>query len=130
VGRVIHFEIHASVPERAAKFYGDIFGWNITKWDGPTEYWLIRTGEGVGIDGAIVLRRGSMPAPGGPVSAFVGTIAVDSLDETIAAIKRAGGAIVATKTDIPGVGHACYGVDTEGNIFGMLQPVSSGNGDS
>src|SRR4051812_15755751 len=33
--RVIHFEISADEPERAARFYADVFGWEVTKWDGP-----------------------------------------------------------------------------------------------
>lgn len=32
--RVIHFEIHASDPVRAAKFYTDVFGWKIKKYEG------------------------------------------------------------------------------------------------
>ena len=26
------------------KFYTTLFGWEISKWDGPADYWLIRTG--------------------------------------------------------------------------------------
>ncbi|HEV2494165.1 MAG TPA: VOC family protein [Terriglobia bacterium] len=35
--RVIHFEINADQPERAAKFYTAVFGWEIKKWEGPTD---------------------------------------------------------------------------------------------
>ena len=27
MNRVVHFEIHAADPERAARFYGEVFGW-------------------------------------------------------------------------------------------------------
>jgi predicted enzyme related to lactoylglutathione lyase len=45
---VVHFEIPADDPERAAKFYGELFGWDISRFNGPTggdgpEYWLVRT---------------------------------------------------------------------------------------
>jgi len=52
--RVVHFEIHADDPERAAAFYRSVFGWEIRKWDGPFDYWLVMTGprEEMGIDGA------------------------------------------------------------------------------
>ena len=43
--RVIHFEIPTDDPERAAKFYRNVFGWEIQKWDGPVEYWLVTTGD-------------------------------------------------------------------------------------
>src|SRR5262249_26811586 len=39
--RVIHFEISADDPQRAADFYARVFGWKITKWDGPQPYWLV-----------------------------------------------------------------------------------------
>ena len=33
--RVVHFEIPAENPERAAKFYKEVFDWKIEKWQGP-----------------------------------------------------------------------------------------------
>jgi predicted enzyme related to lactoylglutathione lyase len=123
MGRVVHFEIHASNLERATKFYTDVFGWKIHKWDGPMEYCLVATGEGDGIDGGILPRRGAAPEAGAPVNAYVCTVSVGSLDDAAAAVERAGGAIVVPKSEIPGVGWLCYANDTVGNIFGMLQPA-------
>ena len=37
MARVVHFEIHADDPERAAKFYEAAFGWSVSKWDGPMD---------------------------------------------------------------------------------------------
>ena len=45
MSRVVHFEIPADDPVRAAKFYEDVFGWKIEKWEGPFDYWLVTTGE-------------------------------------------------------------------------------------
>ena len=44
MSRVIHFEIPAGDPERAANFYRKVFGWKIEKWPGPMEYWMASTG--------------------------------------------------------------------------------------
>jgi len=123
MGRVIHFEIHASDLERASKFYADVFGWKIHKWEGPVEYYLVATGEGDGIDGGILPRRGKTPEIGAPVNAFVCTVGVASLEDAIGAVERSGGTIVVPKHEISGVGWLCYANDTEGNIFGMMQPV-------
>ena len=50
--RVTHFEIPSDNPEKAAQFYTAAFGWQIQKWGGPQEYWLVHTGDGQpGIDG-------------------------------------------------------------------------------
>jgi predicted enzyme related to lactoylglutathione lyase len=123
MGRVVHFEIHAADPERASAFYARVLGWEIHKWDGPWPYWLIRTGpqDERGIDGAIVERRGELD--GQAVTAFVCTASVADVDATVAEIEAAGGELALPPMDVPGVGRLAYGRDTEGNIFGVLQPV-------
>ena len=121
--RVVHFEIHADDPERAASFYRSVLGWEITKWDGPFDYWLVRTGprEEMGIDGGILRRQGSGPCD--CIQAYVCTIGVKSIDQALKAIADNRGQIVQPKQEIPGVGWLAYCKDTEGNIFGVLQPV-------
>jgi uncharacterized protein len=122
MNRVVHFEIHAENPERAAAFYHGVFGWAITKWDGPTDYWLVDTGEGnPGIHGGIVRREGGAPVPGAAVNAFPCTVDIESLDATIASVQKHGGKLVVPKMEIPGIGWLAYANDTEGNIFGMMQ---------
>src|SRR5262245_2829618 len=56
--RVIHFEIHAEKPERAVAFYSKLFGWEFTKWGGPMEYYLVKTGPDgqPGINGGMIKR--------------------------------------------------------------------------
>jgi predicted enzyme related to lactoylglutathione lyase len=122
--RVVHFEIQAENPERAARFYTAVFGWTIRKWDGPLEYWLVTTGpaDERGIDGGLLIRRGPAPAEGQPVNAYVCTIGVASLDNTLATVKASGGTLAVEKMPVPGIGWLAYAKDTEGNIFGVLQP--------
>ena len=121
MARVVHFEIQADNPERAVRFYSDIFGWQITKWDGPEDYWLVKTGEEhePGINGAI-LRR---PAPinGDAVIAFVCTVDSQAIDADIASVTAHGGTIVFPKMAVPQIGWLAYCKDTEGNIFGIMQ---------
>jgi predicted enzyme related to lactoylglutathione lyase len=123
--RVVHFEIHAAEPEKAVAFYKAIFGWEFTKWDGPQEYWLIKTGpdEQRGINGGMIRRHGSID--GTAVIAFVCTVDVPSVDATMADIAKAGGEIVVPKMAIPHVGWLAYAKDTQGNIFGIMQPDSA-----
>ena len=114
--RVIHFEIPADDPQRAAKFYGDVFGWQFTKWDGPMPYWLVTTGNGgtPGIDGGMMQRAH-------PGAGTVNTIDVTSVDEYVAKIQARGGSVVAPKMAVPGVGWLAYCQDPEGNTFGIMQ---------
>jgi predicted enzyme related to lactoylglutathione lyase len=123
MNRVVHFEIYAAAPARAAEFYKQVFGWKIEPW-GPleAEYWHISTGEEApGIDGGLWRRRGPAPVDGVGVNAYTCTIDVDNIDHTLEKIKGAGGSIAIEKNHIPGVGWLAYGKDTEGNMFGVIQ---------
>ena len=116
MGRVVHFEIPADDPARAVSFYEEVFGWTMTKWEGPSEYWLISTGpEGEpGIDGGLAKRAT-------PETGTENTIDVDSVDDFVAKIEANGGKILRPKSAVPGVGWLAYCQDTEGNTFGIMQ---------
>ena len=119
--RVVHFEIHAEEPQRAASFYENAFGWQFQKWEGPHDYWMITTGpEGQpGINGGLMKREG--PVDGQAVIAYVCTVDVPSVDEAISKVESIGGTIAVPKMAIPGVGWLVYCKDTESNVFGMMQ---------
>ena len=123
--RVLHFEIHASDPERGIKFYEKVFGWTFQKWEGPMDYWLVTTGPDSepGINGGLVRRQGEID--GQAVIAYVCTIGVEDLDATMATVEANGGKVALPKMPIPGMGWLAYYKDTEGNIFGMMQPDES-----
>ena len=114
--RVVHFEISADQPERAAEFYQKVFGWEISKWDGPVEYWVVKTGEDdqPGIGGGMMKRQENLP----PVTNIID---VDSVDEFAEKIADNGGKIIVPKEAIPGVGWFAYFADTEGNVSGIMQ---------
>jgi len=116
--RVIHFEIPADNPSRAVQFYRTVFGWDIQKTEFPMEYYLATTGkEGtMGINGAVMGKTGT-------AKTVVNTIDVPSVEEFVAKITKAGGKQVTKKDTIPTVGHFCYCTDTEGNLFGILEPM-------
>ena len=40
---IVHFEIPADDIEKLKKFYADLFGWNMNKYPGPTNYYLVGT---------------------------------------------------------------------------------------
>ena len=114
MARVIHFEIPVNDPDRAIKFYTNVFGWKIEKWPGPMEYWLVNSGDAKapGINGGI-MKRGNVQT--------TNTLGVDSLDDSVKAVTKAGGKLVMPKTPIPGVGYFAYCEDPEGNLFGVMQ---------
>ena len=125
MSRIVHFEIHANDPQRAIAFYTNVFGWQFHQWDGGDEdYWLIMTGpdEEPGIDGGLARRRGDPPEDNAAVNCYTCVVQVTDLDEILNKVTTEGGVIALPKSPVPGVGWVGYAKDTEGNIFGMMQP--------
>ena len=112
----VHFEIAASDPEKLSAFYRDVFAWEFTKWAGPEDYWLIKTGDKdqPGIDGGFFKPRG-------PFVGTVNTLDVDDVDAYLGKIRSHGGQVVVEKHPIPGVGWNAYCKDPEGTLFGVHQ---------
>ncbi len=126
MNRVVHFEIQADNPERAAAFYTTIFSWTIQKWDSPVmEYWMIMTAEkdskDAGINGGLLRRPSKTPMKECGSNAFVCTVQVDNYDEYTKKILAAGGSVAMPKFAIPGMAWQGYFLDTEGNTFGLHQ---------
>jgi uncharacterized protein len=121
--RVVHFEIHATDPDRAVAFYRAVLEWEFTKWDGPAEYWMVKTGpdDQRGINGGLVRRHGPAPGEMQAVNAFVCTVDVPAVDEYVGKATAAGGTVALPKMAIPGVGWLAYVKDPDGNILGMMQ---------
>ena len=116
MGRVVHFEIAADDPDRAAEFYRKSFGWDVVDWGGPARYLLVTTGpaDEAGINGAITERHEDLQS-------VVNSIDVDSWERAATAINEAGGEVLTEKSAIPGIGYFAYCRDTEGNVFGILE---------
>ena len=114
MARPIHFELPADDPSRAIRFYEQAFGWSFEKWGGEIPYWMIKTGDGPGIDG------GLGPRQPGTVGANT-VLGVESVDDTVERILAAGGTIVMPKQAVPTVGWTVYAKDTEGSVFGLMQ---------
>ncbi len=131
MNRITHFEVHAADPERAAAFYSNVFGWDINEWVIPeveipdeNRYWLIGTGpdDKGGINGGMLVRQGPAPEDGQPVNAYTCIIEVESADDIIQKVPSEGGMLTVPKMAVPGMGWVAYFKDTEGNIFGIMEP--------
>ncbi|OGC80764.1 hypothetical protein A2943_02690 [Candidatus Adlerbacteria bacterium RIFCSPLOWO2_01_FULL_51_16] len=139
MNRVVHFEIQADDLDRAQKFYESVFGWKfIETGPGFGGYRIVVTGPGpdeivkgkvtmenVGINGGLMKRNAPLPPDGHSPNAFTCIVAVDDIDAYIAKADAAGAKPQTEKMNVPGVGLLRYYKDTEGNIFGMIQPVMS-----
>ncbi len=125
MNRVVHFEIHAENPERAIKFYQDVFGWSFEQW-GDNKYWMIMTAPKdsteLGINGGLLPRVGQAPSREQSANAYVCTMEVADFDATAEKILAAGGTVATPKYALVGMAWQGYFLDTEGNTFGVHHP--------
>ena len=129
--KVVHFEIPAEDLDRAKKFYGSVFGWDLqtTPMPGGGEYTSVMTTavdeqtqmptEPGAINGGLFERSESMN-----LSSPVITIDVDAIDDALAQVEENGGTVVAPRTAIEGMGAFAYFKDPEGNVLGLWETTT------
>ena len=113
---IIWFEIPADKPERAQKFYSQLFGWKITPFPGGmADYWHIDTGgDEATPDGGLMKRMH-------PAQTITSYVNVPSVTRAMAKVKRLGGKICKPKTAVPGMGYLAICLDTENNTFALWE---------
>ncbi len=125
---VVHFEMPAEDRKRMSDFYTKTFGWETNQLGKEMgDYVVVMTGksdkkgpiERNMINGGFYQKKADMPAQYPSV-----VIAVDNLKAHMKKVEAAGGKILGTPWEIPGVGSYISFVDTEGNRVSMLQPVA------
>ena len=123
---VVHFELPYDDAARIARFYGAAFGWQTQQLGPEMGHYVLATtarddavgkGRRGAIDGGFFPRSPDMP---GQHPAVV--IAVEDVQAAMQAVKDAGGEVLGTPRQIPGVGRYVAFRDTEGNRLSMLQP--------
>jgi predicted enzyme related to lactoylglutathione lyase len=123
-GQVGHFEIPADKPERARKFYSEVFGWKMNVM-AEMDYTMVSTGpvdenfmpkEPGFIGGGIGKRGGHLEHP-------VVTIIVDSIAAAEKTIEKNGGKITQKRQPIGdgSMGFTAYFKDSEGNTVGLYE---------
>jgi uncharacterized protein len=117
-GEFNHIELPADDLARAQQFYGAVFGWQFRTVEGMDDYVVYTSGPG-DLGGGIGLRGKTAP------ETVRNYLAVDSIDDTIAAATANGGSVVVPKTDI-GFGWYAAITDPEGNGLGLYKAKSEG----
>jgi predicted enzyme related to lactoylglutathione lyase len=108
-------------PQAAAHFYGRLFGW---RFDEPTsmpggldgQYLSARIGP------LLVAGIGQVPAPT-PTAIWITYVSVESVENALARVADAGGALVAGPLDAGTDGRQAVVADPAGVAFGVWQPA-------
>ena len=119
MNNLAHFAINTDDVEATREFYEAVFGWKFNPW-GPPGFYQIDTGSGpVTLIGALQKRRALIP--GVQTHGFECTVAVASLDQTEARLRKRGAKIVLERSTIPQVGHLLFFEDPGGNFVGAME---------
>ena len=120
---IVHFEIPAKDPKRAADFYAKAFGWNVNKMP-EFDYWSLGTTE---------VDQNQMPKNPGAINGGMGkkgqmapdavtvTINVADIDAALKMVEQLGGKMHGKKSNVGNMGISAYFKDTEGNVIGLWQ---------
>jgi predicted enzyme related to lactoylglutathione lyase len=112
---VAFFEIVSTEPERAQKFYAELFGWKVDTDPAMGGYGLVDTGAGPDAIGGGI---GASSAPGDTGVKIY--LRVDDLDAYLNRAEALGGTRILPPTDLPGdFGRIAVLADPDGNAVGL-----------
>jgi uncharacterized protein len=117
-GTPIWYELMTGDPDAAARFYGQVMGWNVAPPPpGSTaDYRMLTFGDGnVG---------GMMPAPDGAPPAWLIYFGVDDVDAAVSRAAGLGATTMVPPTDIPNVGRFAMLADPQGAPFYVMRGAS------
>lgn len=111
---VCHIEIDVTDLVRSQAFYQAVFDWSFRP------FMDTMTAFGSGEDHIGGLSRVDQVVPGKSPSVW---IEVANIEETLAKAVKAGGKVVAEKSDVPTVGYSAAFSDLDGTSIGIVQFV-------
>ncbi len=110
---IVHVELSAKDRKALAKFYQDVFGWEVEHVD-QMDYTTFKAGDGV----AGGFNPVSDTTPAGTVTVYINT---DDVTRSLQAVERAGGKMLVPESDIPGMGKFGLFRDPQGNMIGLYK---------
>jgi predicted enzyme related to lactoylglutathione lyase len=124
---VVHFEMPYENSDRLAKFYTQVFGWQMQKFGSDMGDYVTaattETDENRMVKAPGAINGGFFPKkPDWPAQYPSVVIAVDNIKEAMKKVADAGGKVLGDPVEIPGVGQYVSFTDTEGNRVSILQP--------
>lgn len=112
---VVHWQMLTAEPDRAAAFYGQLFGWQVSDANGMG-YRSVGSRGGKGIDGGI------WPAPPGAPESVQLYVEVPDIDEALARVASLGGSTLLPRQVLPDGDAMALAMDPMGRPFGLMTP--------
>ncbi len=112
-GDITHIDIPVDDMKRATDFYSTVLGWEIQELPGYEGYPMWQAPNKISGGGFSQREDG--------FQSVRNYVEVDSIDEVLAAVTDAGGAVVMEKTPISDTSWYAVFSDTEGNQMGLYE---------
>ncbi|HEY9294455.1 MAG TPA: VOC family protein [Microlunatus sp.] len=112
-GDITHIDIPVGDKDRAAAFYGDLFGWQISAPPGFEDYPMWQAPNKIS-GGGLAPRSDGFTQPRSYVE-------VDSIDETLTKVTDKGGTVVMAKSPITETSWWAIFTDLDGNNIGLYE---------
>lgn len=126
-GDFIWYELLTSDADAAGDFYGKVVGWTSTDSGQPNmDYRFFSSGDGSDMKDGVGGYMAITPemAEGGARPAWLGYIAVDDVDASIAKLTAAGGSVLMPAMDLDGVGRIAMVADPQAAPFYVMKDAS------
>lgn len=114
-GKFVWHDLMSSDVHQSIRFYGELFNWKIERDEKGPYHVILHDGKDIG--GMLPLSKDMGPQR----SHWIGYIAVDDIDQTLAEIPKLGGQIYMPKTQIEEVGMFAVAADPTGAAFSPFQ---------
>ncbi len=115
-GDITHIDIPVGDLKKGAEFYSTLFGWQIAEVPGYEGYPMWQAPNRIS-GGGLAPRSDDFTQPRSYVE-------VDSIDDTIAAVVDAGGAVAMEKSPISETSWWAAITDPDGNVIGLYEGVT------
>jgi predicted enzyme related to lactoylglutathione lyase len=109
----VHVELHTHDPEKAKKFYGELFDWKFDEFPAMS-YTIINVGEGTGGG----MMKSPMPDA---LPQWVPYVLVDDIEAATEKAKTLGARVLADITEVPEMGRFSMLIDPTGAAFALWQ---------
>lgn len=122
-GKFVWADLYAVNPITAARFYRDLFSWNVEiVGTGDDAYRVLKNGDRP--VAGIVARAKSQRAAGGASARWIGYISAADVNASAAKARELGGSVILPPADVPARGRQALIADPEGAYVGLLASAS------
>lgn len=122
--KFIWYELMTGDVDAAAKFYGAVIGWTVQSSGQPgMDYRLWSIGDEA-VGGLMAISADAATQGMRPV--WLGYLNVANVDQSIAQLVAAGGAVCMQATDIPNIGRIAMVTDPQGAAIYIMAPIGVG----